>query len=74
MRALRAERVQLITRLQHQDALSTYRNDNELILLEFRGFIARQMRWSRWPGLLQRFEITNDRVRNADQPTEKTRA
>ncbi len=74
MRALRAERVQLIARLQHQHPLPAHRDDDKLFLLQLGRFIARQMRWSRWPGLLQRFEITNNWVCNADHPTEKTRA
>ena len=74
MRALRAERVQLIARLQNQHPLAAHRYDNKLVLLEFGCFVARQMRRSRRPGLGQRFEITNDWVCDADQPTEKTRA
>jgi hypothetical protein len=44
MRALRAERVQLIGRLQNDHALSAHWNDDKLVLLEFGRFIARQMR------------------------------
>jgi hypothetical protein len=74
VRALCAERMQLIAGLQNQHALSAYRNDHKLVLLKLGYFIARQMRRPGRPGLWQRFEITNDWVRNADEPTEKARS
>jgi len=74
MRALRTERVQLIARLQNQHTLAAYRNDYELILLEFRRFIAGQMRWAGRPRLWQRFQVANDWVSNTDQPAEEARA
>jgi len=74
VRALRAERMQLITRLQDQHSLPAYRNNDELVLLEFGSFIARQMRWSGRPGLWQRFKVTDDRISNTDQPAEEARA
>lgn len=66
--------MQLIARLQNQHALSAYRDDDKLVLLEFGRFIARQSRRPGRAGLRQRFQITNDWVSNADQPTEKARA
>ena len=66
--------MQLITRLQNQHPLPAYRNNDELVLLEFGGFIARQMRWPGRPGLRQRFKVTNDRISNTDQPAEEARA
>ena len=66
--------MQLIARLQNQHPLPAYRNDNELVLLEFGGFIARQMRWAGRPRLRQRFQVSNDWVSNTDQPAEKARA
>ena len=66
--------MQLITGLQNQHPLTAYRNDNELILLEFRSFIARQTRWAGRPRLRQWFQITNDWVSNTDQPAEEARA
>ncbi len=74
VRAFRAERMQLITRLQNQDALSAYRHNHELVLLELGGFIACEMRWAGRPGLRQRFKVTNDRISNTDQPAEEARA
>src|SRR6266516_2736918 len=74
MRALRAERMQLIARLQNQHALTAHRNDDTLVLLEFGSFIACQMRRPGRPGLRQRFEIPNDRISNAGQPSEGARA
>ena len=74
MRALRAERVQLIARLQNDHALTAHRDDDKLVLLEFGRFIASQMRRPRRPGLRQRFKITNDWVSDADQPAEEARA
>ena len=71
--ALRAERMQLIASLKNQNALSAHRDDHKLILLEFGCFIARQSRRSRWTSLRQRFQITNNGIGNADQPTEKAR-
>ena len=66
--------MQLIARLQNQHALPAYRNNDELVLLEFGGFIARQMRRPGRPGLRQRFKVTNDRISNTDQPAEEARA
>jgi hypothetical protein len=66
--------MQLITRLQDQHPLPAYRNDDELLLLEFGGFIARQMRWPGRPCLWQRFKVTDDRISNTHQPTEEARA
>ena len=74
MCAFRAERMQLITRLQDQHSLPAYWNDDELVLLQFGGFIARQMRRAGRPGLRQRFKVTNDRISNTDQPAEEARA
>jgi hypothetical protein len=74
MGALRGKCVQLIPGLQDQNALATHRDDDELVLLELCYFIAGQMRRSSRPGLRERFEITNYRVRDADQPTDQTRA
>ena len=74
VRALRAERMQLIARLQHQYPLPAYRNDDELILLKLGGFITRQMCWSSRPRLRKRFKVTDDRIRNAHEPAEKARA
>jgi hypothetical protein len=74
MRALCAERMQLIARLQNQHALATHRNDHKLILLQFGGFIASQMRRPGRPGLRQRFKIANDWISDADQPAEQARA
>ena len=74
MRALRAERMQLIAGLQNQHALPAYRNDDKLVLLEFGRFIARQVRRSGRPRLRQRFKIADDWISDADQPAEKTRA
>ena len=74
MRALRAERMQLITRLQDQHPLPAYRNDDELVLLEFGGFIARQMRWPGRPCLRQWFKVTDDRISNTHQPAEEARS
>jgi hypothetical protein len=72
--ALRAERVQLIGRLQNYHALPAHRNDDKFILLELGRLIASQTSRSSRPGLRQRLEVTNDRVSNADQPTEEARA
>jgi hypothetical protein len=66
--------MQLITRLQDQHPLPAYRNDDELVLLEFGGFIARQMRRPGRPCLWQRFKVTDDRISHTDQPAEKARA
>ena len=66
--------MQLITRLQDQHPLPAYRNNDELVLLEFGSFVARQMRWAGRPGLRQRFKVTNDRISNTDQPAEEARA
>jgi len=66
--------MQLITRLQDQHPLPAYRNNDELVLLEFGGFVARQMRWAGRPCLRQRFKVTDDRISNTDQPAEKARA
>ena len=66
--------MQLITRLQDQHPLPAYRNNDELVLLEFGGFIARQMRWPGRPCLRQWFKITNDGISNTDQPAEEARA
>ena len=66
--------MQLIARLQDEHSLPAYRNDNELVLLQFGGFIARQMRRAGRSGLWQRFKITNDRISNTDQPAEEARA
>jgi hypothetical protein len=66
--------MQLIAGLQDQHALPAHRNDDKLVLLELGCFIARQMRWSGRAGLRERFEVTNNWIRNADQPTEKARA
>ena len=66
--------MQLITRLQDQHPLPAYRNNDELVLLEFGSFVARQMRWASRPGLRQRFKVTNDRISNTDQPAEEARA
>ena len=66
--------MQLITRLQDQHPLPAYRNNDELVLLEFGGFIARQMRWAGRPGLRQRFKVTDDRISNTHQPAEEARA
>ena len=74
MRALRAERMQLIAGLQNQHALTAHRNNDKLVLLKFGGLIARQMRRSGRPCLRQRFKIANDWISDADQPAEKTRA
>ena len=71
VRTFRAERMQLITRLQNQHPLPTYRNDNELVLLEFGGFIACQTRWPGRACLRQRFKITNDWISNTHEPTEE---
>ena len=71
VRAFRTERMQLISRLQNQHPLPAYRNDDELVLLEFGRFIARQMRWAGRTCLRQRFKVTNDRISNTDQPTEE---
>jgi len=72
--ALCAERVQLIASLQNQHALPAHRNDDKLILLQFGRFIASQPRRSGRPGLRQRFEITNDWISDAGQPTNEARA
>lgn len=63
--------MQLIARLQNQHALPAHWDDDKLVLFEFGRFIARQMRRPRRAGLWQWFKITDDWVRNADQPTEK---
>lgn len=73
MCALRAERVQLIGRLQNYHALPAHRNDDKFILLELGRLIAGQMRWPRRPGLWQRFEVTNDWVNDTDQPAKQAR-
>ena len=72
--ALRAKRMQLITRLEHEDTLTADRNDDELVLLELGCFITRQMRWTGRPRLRQRFKVTNNRIGNAYQPAKQTRA
>ena len=74
VRALRAERMQLITRLQNQDALSAHRHNHKLVLLKLGRFIACEMCWAGRPSLRQRFKIANDWISDADQPAEKTRA
>ena len=74
VRALRAERMQLITRLQNQDPLSAYRHNYKLVLLKLGRFIACEMCWTGRPGLRQRFKVTNDRISNTDQPAEEARA
>lgn len=74
VRALRTEGMQLIAGLQHQYALPAYRNDNELILLQLRSFIARQMCWTGRSRLGKRFKVTDDRIRNAHEPCEEARA
>ena len=66
--------MQLITRLQDQHTLPAYRNNDELVLLEFGSFIARQMRWTGRPGLRQWFKVTDDRISNTHQPAEEARA
>jgi len=66
--------MQLIARLQNQHALPAYWNDDKLVLLEFGGFIARQMRWAGRASLRQRFKISNDRISNTHKPTEEARA
>jgi hypothetical protein len=66
--------MQLITRLQDQHPLPAYRNNDELVLLEFGSFIARQMRWPGRPCLWQRFKVTDDRISNTHQPAEEARA
>jgi hypothetical protein len=66
--------MQLISRLQDQHPLPAYWNNDELVLLEFGSFVARQTRWASRPGLWQRFKVTNDRISNTDQPTEEARA
>ncbi len=74
MRALRAERMQLIAGLQNQHALPAHWSDDKLVLLEFGDFIARQTRRPRSPGLRQRLEIANNWISDADQPAEEARA
>jgi hypothetical protein len=74
VRALRAERVYLIGGLQNDHALTAYWDDDKLILFEFGCFIASQSCRSCGTCLRQRFQITYDRVNDADQPTEKARA
>jgi hypothetical protein len=66
--------MQLISRLQDQHPLPAYWNNDELVLLEFGSFVARQTRWAGRPGLRQRFKVTNDRISNTDQPAEEARA
>ena len=66
--------MQLITRLQDQHPVPAYRNNDELVLLEFGGFIARQMRWPGRPCLWQRFKVTDDRISNTHQPPEEAHA
>ena len=65
--------MQLITCLQDQHPLPAYWNNDELVLLEFGSFVARQMRWPGRPGLRQRFQITNDRISNTHQPAQEAR-
>ena len=48
VRALGAERVELIFRLDNDHALAADRHDDELILLQFGGFIARQIASGQW--------------------------
>jgi hypothetical protein len=71
VRALRAERVQLILRLQNDDALAAHRDDDKFVLLELGRLIARQARRPCGTRLRQRFEITNDRVSNTGQPAKQ---
>lgn len=66
--------MQLITRLQDQHPLPAHRNNDELVLLEFGSFIARQMRRAGRPCLRQWFKVTDDRINNTDQPAEEARA
>src|SRR5215208_7261068 len=66
--------MQLITRLQNQDALSAHRDNHKLVLLKLGRFIACEMCWASRPGLRQRLKVTNDRISNADQPAEEARA
>src|SRR6187401_196133 len=66
--------MQLVTSLQNQDALSAHRNNHELVLLKLGRFIACEMCWAGRPGLRQRFKVTNDGIRNTNQPTEEARA
>jgi hypothetical protein len=74
VRALRAERVQLIGGLQNYYALPAHRNDNKLVLLQFGRFIASQTRRPRRSRLRQRLEVTNNWVGDTDQPAEQARA
>ena len=75
MRALGAEREQLLVRrLQHDDALAAHRDDDELVLLELAGLFASEMRGPGRAGLWQWLEITNDRVGEANEPAERARA
>src|SRR6476646_4914917 len=45
----------LVRRLENDDSLAAYRHDDELLLLELPGFIARQPRRASGAGLRQRF-------------------
>jgi hypothetical protein len=65
--------MQLILGLQNDHALPTYWNDDKLILLKLGCFITRQMRRPSRSGLRQRFEITNNWINDAGQPTEDGR-
>jgi hypothetical protein len=65
--------MQLVTRLQNQDALSAHRDNYKLVLLKLGRFIAREMCWAGRPGLRQRFKVTNDRISNTDHPAEEAR-
>ena len=74
MGAFRAERMQLVARLQNQDALSAHRDNHKLVLLKLGRFIACEMCWPGRSGLRQRFKVTNDGISNTDQPAEEARA
>lgn len=74
MRALGANGVELILRLEDNDALAADRDDNKFVLLKFPDFLTRQVCRPSRPGLGQRFEITNDWIGDAGDPAEQAQA
>lgn len=72
VRALRTEGEKLILRLEDNDALATYRHNDELILLQFTRILPGQMSGTSWTGLGERFQVANDWIGNARHPAERT--
>ena len=68
MSALRAERANFGRTLDDDDALSSHRDDDELLLLQFGRFVSSEMGGTARTGLWQRLEIPDDGIDNACEP------